>query len=60
MAGFLTEELGTLLWTFANQTMYNEALFAAAAVHARGRLDDFNNFDFFAVPLVIGEGLVTR
>lgn len=39
------EELANLLWTFANQTMYHPALFAAAAVEARARLGDFDNFD---------------
>ncbi|CAE7445535.1 RAP [Symbiodinium necroappetens] len=42
---FKTQELANLLWTFANQTMYHEDLFAAVAEHAKGRIAEFDNFD---------------
>ncbi|CAJ1423521.1 unnamed protein product [Effrenium voratum] len=42
---FKTQELANLLWSFANQTMYHEGLFAAVASHSRGCLAEFENFD---------------
>eukprot|EP00435_Cladocopium_sp_Y103_P070742 s469_g35.t4 len=45
LQSFKTQELANLVWTFANQTLYHEGLFAAVAHHARGRIAQFENFD---------------
>lgn len=45
LESFKTQELANLLWTFANQTLCHEGLFAAVAQQARGRIAEFDNFD---------------